>query len=298
MQPLATNPLVSIITVNFNNAAVTMALLKSLRNVKYANTEVIVVDNASKEDPGIIATEYPEVILIRNKENQGFAGGNNRGIEAAKGDIIFLLNNDTEVDENFLQPVVSLFATDANIGIVSSKLIYFNSDNIIQYAGGEPLNPLTGRGKFIGTGEKDTGQYNTAHTTSLAHGAAMAIHRRVFDKIGLLPEMYFLYYEELDFSEHAIKSGFTIWVQPLSVVYHKESMSVGKDSPIKVYYQNRNRLLFISRNSTGFKRIISTIFFVCAALPVASFRYISKGKWQYFSLLWKGFFWNIKRSFI
>lgn len=288
------SPLVSIITVNYNTADVTRQLLQSLQQVTYTNIEVIVVDNASQKDASFLKEEFPHITFIQNKTNEGFAGGNNRGIEKAKGEIIFLLNNDTEVAPSFIEPVVALFAIDASIGIISSKLIYYNSNQTIQYAGATPLNPFTTRGKFIGSGKYDNGLYEDAAPTHLAHGAAMAIHRKVIDKIGLLPEMYFLYYEELDFAYHAKRSGFSIWCQPKSVVFHKESMSVGKMSGLKVYYMNRNRLLFIRRNIFGMTGVISRMFFVCVSAPSAMIKYILQGKWNFAENIYKGLIWNLK----
>lgn len=294
MKTNPTSPLVSIITVNYNTAEVTLQLLKSLQAITYPNIEVIVVDNASTKDASCIKREFTDVTFLQNHVNEGFAGGNNRGIERAKGEIIFLLNNDTEVEPSFIEPVVKLFQADASIGIVSSKLIYYNSNKTIQYAGAAAYNPLTTRGRSIGSGEQDNGQYNEAAPTHLAHGAAMAIHRKVFDKIGLLPEMYFLYYEELDFSEHAKRAGFAIWVQPQSIVFHKESMSVGKMSGLKVYYMNRNRLLFIRRNIFGVTGIFSRLFFILVSAPSAILKYILQGKWSFAGKICQGLLWNLK----
>jgi hypothetical protein len=268
-------------------------MLESLMLITYPNVEIIVVDNASQVDASYMAEQFPDITFIQNKVNEGFAAGNNRGIEVASGEIILLLNNDTEVEPSFIEPIVKLFGSDDNIGIISPKIIYHHHKNIIQYAGGTAINPFTARGKFIGTGEQDAGQYNKPHQTHLAHGAAMAIHRRVFDKIGLLPEPYFLYYEELDFSEHAQRAGFKIWYQPQSVVYHKESMSVGKQSLIKVYYQNRNRLLFIRRNFFGIKGIISIIFFTLISTPLALLRTLIKGRPDFTAEIWRGIVWNL-----
>src|SRR3712207_56119 len=120
-------PLVSIVTINYNGAKVTCELLESLKKVTYPNFEVIVVDNASKEDPGMIKEKYPNTVLIRSKENLGFAGGNNEGFKVAKGKYFLMLNNDTEVDPGFLQPLVERMESDGKIGAVSSKLIYFGS---------------------------------------------------------------------------------------------------------------------------------------------------------------------------
>jgi GT2 family glycosyltransferase len=285
-------PLVSIISVNYNTDVVTVEMLKSLQQITYPNIEIIVIDNASAVDAGYISKEFPYITFIQNSKNEGFAGGNNRGIAIAKGEIVLLLNNDTEVEPGFIEPIVNLFKSNERIGIISPKILYYQAKNTIQYAGGTAINSFTARGKFIGTGEVDSGQYNQAHQTHLAHGAAMAISKKVFDKIGLLPEDYFLYYEELDFSEHAQRAGFKIWYQPASVVYHKESMSVGKANPLKIYYQNRNRLLFIRRNTFGIKGVISKLFFIAISTPVALLKYSVLGKWDFARNIWKGLTWN------
>lgn len=292
MMNLPYQPLVSIITVNYNTTSVTIELLKSLQQITYTNVEIIVIDNASQENCDAINTHFPAIKFLKNTVNEGFAGGNNRGIEIAKGEIIFLINNDTEVKSDFLEPVVELFNQNSKIGIISSKLIYFDCKDTIQYAGGNPINSLTSRGTFIGTGEKDINQYPNAYKTYLAHGAAMAIHRKVINTIGLLPEMYFLYYEELDFSVHALRAGFEIWFQPLSVVYHKESMSVGKLSGLKVYYRNRSRLLFIRRNIFGFKGLVSKLFYIFIAAPFGIIKFILSGKINYAKMILKGIWWN------
>jgi GT2 family glycosyltransferase len=289
-------PLISIITVTYNTDDVTAALLQSLKQVTYRNFEIIVVDNASARDAGYLGKDYPEICFIQNTVNEGFAGGNNRGIEQAKGEIIFLINNDTEVEPSFLEPIVELFNANEQIGIISPKIRYYHTKDVIQYAGGTKINAFTARGRFIGSSERDTGQYDQPQQTLLAHGAAMAIRKKVLDTIGLLPEAYFLYYEELDFCEHAKSAGFEIWYQPKSLIYHKESMSVGKESATKVYFQNRNRLLFIRRNVKGLKKVVSIAFFTAIAMPVSLTRYALQRKWKFAGLLIKGLIWNIKHQ--
>lgn len=292
MKEQQTYPLVSVIAVNYNTDAVTAELLTSLRQVTYPNIEVIIVDNASATNADYLATHFPEIIYIKNSENEGFAGGNNRGINIARGEVILLLNNDTEVSPGFLEPIIDLFNSDNRIGIISPKIRYFHTPQIIQYAGGEAINPFTARGRFIGSGEQDKGQYDTPKQTQLAHGAAMAIKRELLNKIGCLPEVFFLYYEELDFCEHAIRAGYTIWYQPQSLVLHKESMSVGKVSAIKIYYQNRNRLLFIGRNTFGLKKRVAQLFFIGISAPVGIFKYLLKGQSNFAFQIWKGLLWN------
>jgi GT2 family glycosyltransferase len=287
-------PLVSIITINFNQLQHTLDLLKSLRKVTYPNVEVIIVDNASKENPlDAITSNYPEVKVIVSEQNLGFAGGNNLGIKEAKGDYILFLNNDTEADPGFLEPMVELFEVNPNAGAASSKIIYHNSDNIIQYAGSTCLNPLTGRNTRIGYMEKDMGQHNTLRETDLAHGCSMMVPRRVIDKVGMMPELFFLYYEEIDWCESIKRAGYKIFYVPGSKVYHKESMSVGKKSTLKTYYMTRNRLLYLRRNSSGLSKLAALAFFILFAAPKNMLRYAIQREIDHVKAFWRGCMWNL-----
>ncbi len=286
-------PNVSIISINYNGASVTCELLESLKKITYPNIEVIIVDNASKEDPSTILANHPWIKFISSKTNLGFAGGNNLGLHAASGDYFLLLNNDTEVHPGFLEPLVELMENDKTIGVASPKIIFHHSPGVIQFAGFNPINPYTGRGTSIGFGQQDVGQYNQSHETSRAHGAAMMISRKVVEKVGLMADLFFLYYEEMDYCERIKKAGFSIWYEAGSEIYHKESMSTGKGSTLKTYYLTRNRLLFQRRNVRGFKLLISIIFFTLVSIPKNSIQYVVHGKIDMLKAFWKGILWNI-----
>jgi GT2 family glycosyltransferase len=118
------------------------------------------------------------------------------------------------------------------------------------------------RNRSIGFGEEDHGQYDTAHPTPYAHGAAMMVKREVVEKAGLMPEYYFLYYEELDWSMMIRRAGFEIWYEPTSTIYHKESQSTGQKSPLRTYYITRNRLLFVKRNNPTISRYLSYCYLI------------------------------------
>ncbi|OON67589.1 glycosyltransferase family 2 protein [Hymenobacter sp. CRA2] len=289
-------PLVSIISINYNQAAVTCELLASLRQLTYPRVEVIVVDNASPtDDPGIIAERFPEVQLVRSAENLGFAGGNNLGLRHAAGEYLLFLNNDTEVAPDFLEPLVQLFEQDPQAGVASPKIIFHGPPgNVIQYAGSRGINPWTGRSITIGQYEPDHGQHNHSAVTELADGAAMMVPRRVVDAVGLMPEMYFLYYEELDWCEMIKRAGYRCHYVAGSTVYHKESMSVGKASVLKTYYMNRNRLLFIRRNARGWARLTSMLVFVAAALPKKALLHALQREWHHLKALGRGLQWNLQ----
>jgi len=289
-------PKVSIITVNFNGTAVTADLLRSLENISYPNWEIVVVDNGSKEPCINLTKEFPWIKYVETGANLGFAGGNNKGIEAAEGDYIFLLNNDTEVANDFLEPLVARMQSDANIGVACPKLLYFDAPDTIQFAGFSPINPVTGRGFSIGYLEKDKGQYNTAQPTSRAHGAAMMLSRTAFEKVGLMAELFFLYYEEMDYCERFKRAGYSIWYEPASKVWHKESISTGKGSALKTYYYSRNRLLYLRRNTFGINRLLMFLYYYAVAFPKNMLQHLLKREWAHLNVFWKGFVWNFSHS--
>lgn len=272
-------------------------MVASLLRITYAPLEIIVVDNASPTDnPDLITKRYPEVKLIKSPENLGFAGGNNLGIAQAKGDYLLFLNNDTEVAPGFLEPLVSLFERNPKAGIASPKIIFYGTDNVIQYAGSQGINTWTGRSITIGQGEADRGQHDRSQPTQLADGAAMLVPRRVVAAVGPMPELYFLYYEELDWCEIIKRAGYSCHYVAESTIYHKESMSVGKASVLKTYYMNRNRLLFIRRNFSGWSRWTSALVFLGAALPKKAVQFSLQREWQHLRALGRGLRWNIQHT--
>ena len=223
----------SIITINYNGLKDTCELLGTLP-LEDDSLEVIVVDNASRKDEAtVIEQRYPQVKVVRSHQNLGFAGGNNLGIREARGSYIFLVNNDTVFKEWNVSALIHRLVSSPQIGAVCPK-IRFTWDNCpIQFAGYTPLSPITMRNRSIGFGEDDQGQYDMAHPTPYAHGAAMMVKREVIDKAGMMPECYFLYYEELDWSMMIRRAGYDIWYEPRCTIYHKESQTTGQQSPLK-----------------------------------------------------------------
>lgn len=226
-------PLVSIVSINYNGAAVTCELLASLEKISYPNIEVIIVDNGSVEDASIIKQKYPWIIYLRSEKNLGFAGGNNLGFKQAKGKYFLMLNNDTEVPANFLEPMVTMMERDEMIGALSPKIEFHHTPGMLQFAGFEPINKYTGRGNAIGSHQQDDGRFDVSMRTSRAHGASMMISRKAVEEIGLMADLYFLYYEEMDYCERIKKAGYSIWYCAQSKIYHKESLSTGKLSTLK-----------------------------------------------------------------
>lgn len=252
---------VSIITINFNGLEDTCALIETIPfNEKM---EVIVVDNASKDqEADIIVQRYPQVNVIKSERNLGFAGGNNLGIQAAQGKYLFLVNNDTVFQNYNIQTLIDRMKSSSEIGIVCPKIRFFWGNHTIQFTGYTALSKVTVRNRAIGFGEDDHGQYDTAHPTPYAHGAAMLIRRDAINKVGLMPECYFLYYEEIDWSMMFTRAGYQIWYEPACTIYHKESQSTGQNSPLRTYYLTRNRLLLVRRNPQEFNKTLAYIYLI------------------------------------
>ena len=274
--------LLSIITINYNGLEDTCELIESLPKGD-DSIEVIVVDNNSRQDEASeIEKRYSQVIVIRSDQNLGFAGGNNLGIQVAHGKYLYFLNTDTIIkkqsfNSNF-QPLIDRLESSGNIGMVCPKIRFTWGNNPIQYAGYTPLSPVTLRNWSIGEGEEDHGQYDTPHITPYAHGAAMMVKREIIEKIGLMPECYFLYYEELDWSEMIRRAGYEIWYEPACTVYHKESQTTGKASPLKTFYMTRNRLLFAKRNVKGGFKYLTYLYLMTIVALKDNINYLFHGR--------------------
>ncbi len=287
-------PLVSIITVNFNQAEVTCALLSSLDKISYPNFEVIVVDNHSTEDdPSIIKKRYPNIVFIQNPINYGFAAGNNYGLMRARGDYVLLLNNDIEVPAGFLEPLVEKLEKNKDIGAVSPRIKFYYQPDTIQYAGYTPIDKVTMRNRSIGYWEKDRGQYNEDRETAYAHGAAMLVPMRVVKEIGLMSYIFFLYYEEADWCARIKSAGYKIFYVGSSYVLHKESVSTGKMSSLKIYYLNRNRIVFMRRNIQGKEYYIALLYQLFIAIPKNAFKFLAKGKITLFLAYYRAIGWHL-----
>jgi hypothetical protein len=291
-------PFISIITLNYNQTDITCAFLESTRKLEYPNYEILVCDMASASDPApkILAGNYPNTRLLKCKKNLGFAGGNNWGMRQAKGEFLFIVNNDTEVTPRLLHKLIEPFFEDPEIGVTCPKIKYYSNPNIIQYAGFNPMNVYTGRTTSIGLMEEDRGQHNISRTTSAAHGCAMMVKREILEKVGMFAEKFFLYYEEWDWSARITKAKYKIWYTAEAEIYHKESITVGKSNPIKVYYHTRNRILYMRRNSNVFQFSIFSLVFVFFVVPKTLLIYFFKKEFLQLRYFIKGILWNLRST--
>lgn len=257
---------VGIILLNYNGSNDTLECIESLSNIDYKNYEIIVVDNASSiEDIAKLEKVDSQIKLIKSKENLGFAGGNNLGIKyacEAGCDYVLLLNNDTIVEADFLNILVSEIENNDQVGMVGPKIMYFDKKKYIWAAGGKiDFNKFSAFN--LGEKEIDNGQYDELKQVDFISGCAMLIKKEVLDKVGGLPEEYFMYYEDVDYSLMVKKLGYKIIYTPTSKIYHKVSISTGgEESPNRIYFSNRARKIFMMK----YKKEVSSAKFIAAYL--------------------------------
>lgn len=283
-------PEISFVTVNYNGIEHTRELLQSMKRflsgVRY---EVIIVDNGSKSDEAAtLKNEFPEFEFIRSEKNLGFAGGNNLGILKSEGRYIMLINNDTLLPDDSVMELVRFMDKNSHVGAVSPKIHFLNPPGTIQFAGYSDLTPVTLRNHIEGYSQADQGQLDTPHETAFNHGAAIMVSRDALNKVGLMPEDYFLYYEELDWGMRFREKGYKLWYLPKALIVHKESMSTGSDSPLKRYYLSRNRLLFAKRNRKGVVRFLSYIYLIAIASTKEIIISLLKNRWDLARAVVKG----------
>ena len=268
-------PKVFIIILNWNGWPDTIECLSSLNKVIYDNFEVILIDNGSKEKFQIPNSKFPNLRFtqIFNDLNLGFAGGNNQGIKIAldppaggRADYVLLLNNDTTVESDFLNKLVEVAEKNKEAGIFGPMTYFYDSRTderkTICSAGGRIIKHFT-RGTLIGYKEIDSGQYGQLGEVDYISGACLLIKREVIEKIGLISEDYFLYYEDGDWCLRARREGYQCLFVPSAKIYHKVSRSSSEFSFPYIYYHSRNGLIFASRfGSKIFTYLFSFWFFI------------------------------------
>ncbi|MFZ1529709.1 MAG: glycosyltransferase family 2 protein [Ferruginibacter sp.] len=293
-----TEPLVSIITLNYNGTADTLRFLESVQKLRYKNYEVLVCDMCSAVDPStqIKAGNFTNTKLLLSPKNLGFAAGNNWGMRQAAGEYYFIVNNDTELTPSILNELLEPFRHNSSIAVTCPKIKYFDNPEIVQYAGFEKMNMFTGRTNTIGDHQKDDGRYDKAGYTNGAHGCAMMVKKEAAEKTGMFPEKFFLYYEEWDWSMRLMKAGYKIFYQPAALIYHKESMSVGKNSTLKTYYLSRNRILFMRRNCSILQLAVFFLFYSAFSFPKTVLGYLLKADFLSLKVYLKAVGWNLVNS--
>jgi len=243
-------PKVSVIVLNYNGGQIVLRCLRSVKASDYINLELIVVDNASTDDSVyLIQKNLPDVRLVTNKVNLGFAGANNRGYKESSGEFVFILSNDTVVDKFCISELVSLASRNKRIAAIQPK-IYLGSSNRFQTAGSFTIFPLS-KAYFRGFLEEDKGQYDNICETSYACGAALFARRDVIEEIGLFDESYWFFFEDADFCWRARLASYVILFCPTAKVWHGYRTSYKRDRSYAtemLMLSQRNRLLTNFKN--------------------------------------------------
>jgi GT2 family glycosyltransferase len=240
------SPLISVVVLNWNGYRVVDQCLKSLQDQTYRNLEIIVVDNASTDGSAeLIRNRFPDVKLIVNERNLGFAGGNNVGIRASTGRYIMMLNNDTRIDPNCVEELKRYIDKDERYGACASKILLEFENNLIDAAG----IVVCPDGLAIGRGRLEKGNlYDEVSEVFFASDCACLLRRELLEDIGLYDEDFFAYADETDMGWRARLAGWKCVYNPRAVVYHFHSASSGAYSPLKAFLVERNRIWVAVKN--------------------------------------------------
>lgn len=281
-------PTVIIIILNYNGAPDTIDCLQSLLKISYPKYRVIIIDNDSSDDSfetieqflrfksiDHLVSGHPEadknmtdklpfVTLIRNDKNGGYGYGNNVGIQYAlenNADYVLILNNDTIVSPDFLEPLVQMCEDDDRIGIVTGKIYFHDRSDIIWFNGGK-FNPYTAKVEHIHFNEKDVGQKAPGENTFIS-GCMWLIPRKVVENVGCLNEEYFMYVEDLEYCQRILNQGYTLKVCENSKLWHKVgSSSGGNFSKFSVFWMARNKVIFISTHVPKIYKFIAFLYLI------------------------------------
>lgn len=280
--------MVSIITINYNGWQDTCDLITSLKNFEIYPYEMIVVDNFSKgDDAEQIEHLHPDVIVVRSNKNLGFAGGNNLGCHYAKGEYIFFLNNDMIVKTSILQPMVYRLQDKTYAG-VSPCIAFLYKPELIQYYGYQDITSITLKHTTEAFDPSRREHFLHSKDTEVLHGGAMMVRRDAIEKVGLMSEVYFLFYEEFDWSRRMRETGYKLFYEPASIVYHKESMTIKPKTPLREYYLTRSRMIYARRNCKGLNKLYSCVYLLMIAIPKRSLFYAIKQRIDLSCAIWRG----------
>ena len=276
------NKQVAIVILNWNGRKMLQEFLPSVVEHS-ASAQIVVADNGSTDDSvEFLRTNYPQIQLVINDKNYGFAEGYNKALAHVEADYYVILNSDVEVTPNWIEPVVELMESDENIAICQPKLLsHINRENF-EYAGGaggfiDRFGYPFCRGRVFSTLEKDEGQYDDVREVFWATGAAMFVKAPLFHKLGGFDGDFFAHMEEIDFCWRAKNSGYKVMYCPASKIYHVGGGTLPPSSPFKTFLNFRNNFALLYKN---LRRIsIAYVFPARIVLDyVAAMRFLTEGK--------------------
>lgn len=294
-------PKTAVVILNWNGENLLKEFLPSvIEHSKEA--EVIVADNGSTDKSiEFLQREFPQVRIIENKENLGFAQGYNKALEEVQADYFVLLNSDVEVSPNWIGPIIELMEKDPLIACVQPKLLSLTDRREFEYAGAagghiDYLGYPFCRGRIFNSLEEDHGQYDDIKEVFWATGAALFVRASIFKTLGGLDKDFFAHQEEIDFCWRVKNAGYKVYCHPESVCYHLGGASLNKTSPYKTFLNFRNNLYLLYKNLPPNQQC--KIFFIRFFLDIiASFSFLFQGKAGEFVAVYKAYiaFYKTKR---
>ena len=288
-------PLVAVVILNWNGRRYLEQFLPSVVSSTYPNLKIIVGDNASTDDSiSFVRQNYPAVEIIRNEINEGFAKGYNLILERVEADFFVLLNSDVEVTPGWLEPIIMLMMADMNIAACQPKILQYAHRTTFEYAGAaggwiDAAGYPFARGRIFETCETDNGQYDDAQPCFWASGAAMVVRADLYKKLGGLDEFFFAHQEEIDFCWRLQNAGYSVFVQPASVVYHVGGGTLPKASSRKTFLNFRNNLVMLAKN-LSFGRKLYIIPLRIGLDAIAAWRELFSGNSSQFIAIAKAHF--------
>ncbi|QKX06339.1 glycosyltransferase family 2 protein [Aquimarina sp. TRL1] len=247
---------VAVVILNWNGRQILEEFLPSvIQHSKEAT--IYLADNASTDDSiAFVSAQYPEVSIIKNKTNGGYAKGYNEALAKIDADIYCLLNSDIEVTKNWLPPIINAFETSETIAAVQPKILDYKKKTHFEYAGAaggfiDRLGYPYCRGRIFDTLEEDKGQYDDISPIFWASGACLFIRKDIFEKVGKLDEDYFAHQEEIDLCWRIHNYGYQVLYVGTSTVYHLGGATLNNMNPKKTYLNYRNSLYSLLKNVKG-----------------------------------------------
>ena len=287
-----TAPSVAIVILNWNGKNFLEQFLPSVMASLYSNKKIIVADNASADDSvSFVKNNYPQVQVIQNPANEGFAKGYNTALKQVQADYYVLLNSDVEVTPNWIGPIIELMEQDRTIAACQPKILAFGDKNRFEYAGacggwldefGYPFS----RGRVFDDCETDNGQYDDVQQCFWAGGAAFFVRSSVYHELKGLDEFFFAHQEEIDLCWRMQLAGYKVFVQPASVVYHVGGGTLQRGSSQKVFLNFRNNLIMLAKN-LSFADALWKIPFRIFLDALAAWRALISGDGGYFKAVLK-----------
>lgn len=298
-------PRVAIVILNWNGKHFLEQFLPSVCASEYPNREIYVADNASTDGSlKFLHETFPQVEVIENQENVGFAAGYNQALEQIDADYYILLNQDVAVEAGWIEPVIQLMESDKKIAACQPKIRSWKQKDHFEYAGAsggwiDHLGYTFCRGRIFDTIELDEGQYDTPQKVFWATGAALFIRANLYHEAGRLDPDFFAHMEEIDLCWRLQRMGYEIWCCPQSVVYHVGGGSLEQGSPRKIFLNFRNNLIMMYKNLNPEERF--RILLIRLMLDgVAALKSISEGKFYEFNSIlkshWAYYQWRFKKK--